>query len=141
MRIAKPSDFSAVKEMVLEFIESTEHIKKYHTEEYIDALLNSMLSAPTNTDVILISDDGFIAGKAVPFPFGPSIVATELGWYIRPDSRGNGKGTEFLDAFEYWAKHVAICDLVNMSSIDDKVGEYLKGKGYELSERAYIKEL
>lgn len=127
--------------MVLEFIESTDLIKKYHTEEYIDALLNSMLAAPNNTDVILISEHGFIAGKAVPFPFGPSIVATELGWYIRPEARGNGKGTEFLDAFEYWAKYVAICDLVNMSSLDDKVGEYLKGKGYELSERAYIKEL
>lgn len=127
--------------MVLEFIETTDLIKKYHTEEYIDALLNAMLSAPKNTDVILISEHGFIAGKATPFPFGPSIVATELGWYIRPESRGNGKGSEFLDAFEYWAKHVAICDMVNMSSLDDKVGEYLKGKGYELSERAYIKEL
>lgn len=141
MRVAEPSDFKELKEMVLEFIKSTEHISKHYTEEYVDALLNSMLSAPTDTDVILISDDGFIAGKAVPFPFGPISVATEVGWYIKPQSRGNGKGKEFLEAFEYWAKHVAICDLINISTLDDKVGKYLKGKGYELSERAYIKEV
>lgn len=141
MRIAQPSDFEEVKKLVLEFIESTEHIKKYYSEEQLDSLLNMLLTSPNNTDVILISEDGFIAGKAVPFPFGSSVVATEIGWYIRPESRGNGKGTEFLEAFEYWAKHIALCDLVNMSSLDDKVGEYLKGKGYELSERVYIKEI
>lgn len=141
MRVARPSDFAQVKELALEFIKTTEHIVKYYDEDYLDALLNSMLTAPPQTDIILVSDNGFLAGKAVPFSFGPLIVATEVGWYVRPEARGEGVGEELLLAFEYWAKNVAGCRLINMGSLDDKVGEYFKRKGYELTERAYIKEL
>lgn len=141
MRVAQTEDFEEVKEMVLEFIKTTQHISKYYEEDTVDSLIQNLLSSPGGSHIILLSEDGFLAGAVVPFIFGKEKVATEIGWYIKPEVRGTGKGKEFLSAFEYWAKNVAGCTLIQMSSLDDKVGEYLKGKGYELSERAYIKEV
>lgn len=141
MKIATMEDFDVVKDLVVEFIKSTDHISKYAEEDYIDVFLRSMLMASPQTDIILLSDGGFLAGKAVPFTFAPIIVGQEVGWYVHPENRGKGEGKQLLEAFEYWAKNVAGCSLINMGSLDDEVGEYFKKKGYELSERAYIKEL
>lgn len=141
LEIARPSDFARIKEMGLEFIKSTEFISKYYSEGYVDALINRMLQAPKQTDIILISDDGMLMGTAVPFLYGPHIMATEIAWYVRPEARGKGAGKDLLLAFEYWAKNVAGCTMISMGSIDDSVGEYFIKQGYELSERAYVKNL
>lgn len=141
MIIAQPSDFAKIKELGLEFIKSTKHISKYYTEEYVDALINAMLTAPKQNDIILLAEGGMIMGKAVPFMFGPHLMATEIAWYVTPEARGKGIGKDLLLGFEYWAKNVAGCSMISMGSIDDEVGEYFIKQGYELSERAYVKNL
>jgi len=141
MEIARPSDFNKIKEYGMEFIKSTSHISKFYTEVYVDKLINDMLQAPKQTDIILLDEGGMLMGKAVPFLYGPHIMATEIAWYVTPEARGKGIGAKLLEGFEYWAKNIAGCSIISMGSIDDKVGEYFKKQGYELSERAYVKEL
>lgn len=141
MRIAGPEDLEEAVALVLEFISKTEHIKKYSTEEYVRTLVSSILNADKKNEIFIMDEGCFLAGKAIPFPYGPAIIATELGWYVREDNRGLGLGKDMLEAFEYWAKEIAGAQVVNMGSIDDSVGEYYIKKGYVLSERAYIKEL
>lgn len=141
MRIAGPEDLDEAVELVMEFISQTEHIKKYSTEEYVRALVSSILNGDKKNEIFIMDTGCFVAGKAIPFMYGPYIVATELGWYVRPDFRKLGLGKDLLSAFEYWAKEVAGASLINMGSIDDSVGDYYLKKGYSLSERAYIKEL
>ena len=141
IRVANHGDFEAIKTMGMEFIKSTEHISKYAEEEYIDLLIMDMLNASQFTDIILIGDGGMLMGKAIPFLFGSATMATEIAWYVSPDKRWTGLGKELIEAFEYWAKNVSNCAFISMGSVNDAVGEYYIKKGYELSERAYIKEL
>jgi GNAT superfamily N-acetyltransferase len=141
MRIGGPEDIDEAMALVMEFIGKTEHIKKYTDETYVRALVETLLTGDKRNHVFIMDEGCFLAGKAVPFPYGPTIMATELGWYVREDNRGLGLGKDMLEAFEYWAKNVAGASIVNMGSLDESVGEYYIKKGYTLSERAYIKEV
>lgn len=140
MKIAGFEDFEEVKELVWGFIKQTPHIYKLSTEEGVDQFLRSMLEAPKDQQVIILTEGGMIAGVSVPSPFGPYLIATELGWYLKEEYRGKGTGQELLEAFEYWAKNVAGCQAIQMSSLDENIGKYYEKKGYKLVEKAYIKE-
>jgi len=141
MHVAQPNDFDKIKEYGLEFIKQTEHISKFYTVEYVDALINSMLSAPPESDIILIADGGMIMGKAIPSFLGPYLIATEIAWYVTPEARGKGIGEQLRLAFEYWAEHISKCSAIQMGSLDEDMGKYFEKKGYKLCERAYIKEI
>lgn len=141
MKIATIEDVAEVLEMSNQFMDSTGY-KKYSDEQNIRNLIESIVTGRQDQMIILLKPGvGFIAGQATPFAFGPHYLASEIAWWINEEQRKTGAGAELIEAFEYWAKNVAGCTIISLTSLDDSVGKFYEKKGYRLHERAYMKEL
>lgn len=140
MKIAELEDFDTVLNFAKKFVESSPY-KDFYDEETVKALIKFYLEQPRDTHIIILDDFGFIAGSASMFPFGTGKLASETAWWIEPDSRGENRGAKLKDAFEYWAKNIAQCNLITMTSLDKNVEKIYKKNGYKLYERAYMKVL
>jgi|SRR5687767_7102640 len=141
MKIATLQDFEEIKGMAMKFMSTTGYTE-YSNEETISQLIYNILTGEQNKMIILLKPGvGFLAGMSSPFLFGPHFLASEVAWWINEDKRKDGAGAELVDAFEYWAKNVAGCTMITLTSLDDSVGKFYEKKGYKLYERAYMKEL
>ena len=141
IKIATIEDLPEVLDMAMKFMSLTGYTK-YSDEQTISNLIETIVTGPQNTMIILlIPGVGFLAGQASPFVFGQSSIASEIAWWVDEEKRNSGIGAELVEAFEYWAKNVAGCTIITLTSLDDSVGKFYEKKGYTLYERAYMKEL
>lgn len=140
MKIADMDDIETILDMSMKFIGMTGYDQISNVDD-IKMLIQEVLEAPRNEKIIILDDFGFIAGQATKFPFGPDLIATEIAWWIEPEARGENKGAKLMEAFEYWAKNVAGCRFISMTSLNNTVEKIYKKKGYKLYERAYMKTL
>jgi len=141
MKIATEEDIEEVLEMSLNFLHKSGY-EKYSDEGQIRNLIKTVVTGTQNQMIILLEPGvGFIAGQVSPFVFGPGLIASEIAWWVTEDKRNTGAGAELMNAFEYWAKNVAGCKMITLTSLDAKVGKLYEKKGYKLYERAYMKEL
>lgn len=142
MKIATIEDFDEILSMSMKFMEKTGYTE-HSDEETISKLITNILIGEQNQMIILLKPGmGFLAGMCSPFLFGPHFIASEIAWWVNEDQRGSGVGAELLDAFEYWAKNVANCSLITMTTLNnEEIGKFYEKKGYELYERAYMKKL
>jgi len=141
MKIATIEDLPEILEMSLKFLSSTGYTK-YSDEQTIRNLIETVITGQQNEMIILlIPGVGFIAGQTSPFAFGSHLIASEIAWWVNVEHRKEGAGAELIEAFEYWAKNVAGCTTITLTSLDTKVGKIYEKKGYKLYERAYMKEL
>lgn len=139
MKIATIEDLPEISEMSMKFLAETGYTE-FSDKDTIERLIESLVTGNPNEKIIILeSGVGFLAGCAVPFPFGSYLVATEIAWWVDPDKRGKKIGSEFLHAFEYWAKEKAGCVMVNMVCLDDRLSSFYTNEGYKLYERAYMK--
>lgn len=138
MRIAELEDSLVILEMAEKFIAATEY-SHWFDRATVSDLITSFINSPRDERIIILDDFGFIAGQATKFPFGPELMASEVAWWIDPEARGENKGRKLMEAFEYWAKNVAKCKFISMTSLDKNVEKIYKNKGYKLYERAYMK--
>jgi len=98
--------------------------------------LGIFLVAENSTGEIL----GGLGGITCPDTTGDAVIASEMFWFIRPDSRGRGIGTGLLGAFEDWAKtkqanQIQMVSLTNGSSM----GKFYERRGYDAIETRYSK--
>lgn len=139
IKVATEEDFDLVFEMAKRFISETP-FAALADEGKIKKIIHKLLSDNTKGIVLLCEDKGAIAGMVEQFPYGKETIATELAWWVYPESRGNEIGQLLMQGFEYWAKKVG-CSTVIMSSLDDVVSKFYESQGYVLTERAYMKRL
>lgn len=141
MKVATIEDMEEILSMSMKFMSET-GFSEFSDEEYIKLTIEDVLLSPQNQKIILLEPGvGFLAGTVLPFPFGPHLMASEIAWYIHPEHRGKKTGSEFLKAFEYWAKEKAGCKMVNMMCLDERLDKYYTNNGYKLYERTYMKVL
>lgn len=141
MKIATLEDLPEISTMSMKFMETTGY-KDYSDKLTIDDLIFRLIMSSQNENIIILKPGvGFLAGMAVPFPFGPHLIASEIAWWIEPDKRGNKDGIELLEAFEYWAKEKAGCTMISMVCLEEEHSKIYEKKGYKLYERAYMKIL
>lgn len=140
MKVAELEDIDVILEMAMKFVETTGY-KDVSDKDFIRSLIEHYLLSDHTQKIIILDDFGFIAGQATPFPFGPGSVASETAWWIDPASRGQNHGGKLVQAFEYWAKNVAGCNFVSLTSLNSTVEKLYKKNGYKLYERAYMKVL
>lgn len=138
MKIATLEDVATIKDMAMKFL-AVSGYAEFGDEATVENLIANIVTSPATDSIIVLSEAGFIAGAVSQFPFGRCLLATEIAWWVEEDKRGTGEGLKLLEAFEYWAKNVAECKLVSMSSLDKTVEKYYKKNGYKLYERAYMK--
>lgn len=140
MKIAELSDLDTLHVMAMKFVEATGY-KEMSDSDYIKCFIKTFLEQPHDTHIAVLDDHGFIAGQVTPFLFGYGSLASEVAWWIDPSARGENKGIKLMEAFEYWAKNIANCKYISMTSLDKDVEKIYKKKGYKLYERAYMKIL
>ena len=140
MKIADVNDVDTIFEMAMKFVRTTGYDQLSNADD-IKTLIQEIVESPHDQRIIILDDFGFIAGQASRFPFGPDLIASEIAWWVEPEARGENKGAKLMEAFEYWAKNVAGCKLISMTSLDKTVEKIYKRKGYQLYERAYMKVL
>lgn len=138
MKVATPEDFDAVHSMCLKFMEASGY-SAFTDPDVLKDVIAHYLSADPTGYIVLLDDNGFIAGSTQRFPFGKVKIAAETAWWVNEEARKTGVGKELMGAFEYWAKNVAGCDMVVMTSLDEGVEKIYKKNGYKLYERAYMK--
>ncbi len=68
-------------------------------------------------------------------------VASELVWYVKPESRQSRVSLQLFSAFEYWAKEVVKADKIQVSNLAgmDIVERFYRKKDYTLMEKVWIK--
>lgn len=123
--------------MANKFMDSSGY-KEHCSEEDIKTTIYNLLTSPRTQSIIALTDGGMLAGTVSKFPFGPHFIATEVAWWVDPDKRKSGIGSELLRYFEVWAGVVG-CTFVTMGGLDDGLAEYYEKMGYKLYERAYLK--
>lgn len=141
IRIATIEDKEQVVEMARKFAEVSPY-SKYIPIEKIEAMVEQGLQGDPTKLIIIIDEDyrGMIAGQVSQFIYGDVLMATELLWWVDPSHRKSKVGSELIEGFEEWAKYVG-CKLITMVCLDDALGSYYEKRGYDLRERAYMKEL
>lgn len=110
-------------------------------QDKIERIMEDFLTDKESKIVLFYEDKGFIAGFATEYLLGTARQAADLGWWVEPEFRSEGIGKQLLEAFEYWAKNVQNCTVVQMVSLTPEVAEFYKENGYVETERAHIKEL
>ncbi len=85
---------------------------------------------------------GLLVGVASEGIYFDDVLASELGWYVKPDYRGR-KSLAMLKDFETWAKEKAKADFVVMTytSKMSNLGLLYTKLGYEAIEFTYKKAL
>jgi RimJ/RimL family protein N-acetyltransferase len=83
---------------------------------------------------------GFI-GMVLPHPFdGEALIAAEAEWFIDPQYRNAGFGSELLDTFEQWARaQGAVC--MRIGAFDEKTEAFLRHRQLYKIQAVYLKGL
>lgn len=93
------------------------------------AVVASLIADPDA--LVLVSGEGFIAGRLTPTIINPARIAQELGWWA-----ADGSGLRLLRAFERWAADRG-ATLVQLSTGAD--GPDLSRLGYRRAEQAWVR--
>lgn len=141
MKLATLEDVPAIEKMASNFANSSSYASLTDLDTIRNLIVSIVSGDPLQNIIIMKADVGFIVGAATPFLFGKHRLASEVAWWVEEEARGKGEGLKLLGAFEYWAKNIANCKLISMSSLDKTVEKYYKKNGYKLYERAYMKVL
>lgn len=103
-------------------------------------VLNEFLNANKEEKIIIVEEGkGIFIGST--FMLGNQKISTDVLWYVKPEFRKDGIGTQLLDAFEFWSQKVGV-NLITMTSLNPSIGkEYFEKKGYTLQGLAWHKEI
>lgn len=98
--------------------------------------------------LVLLSYDGDkIVGGVMAYAFEPLFsrerVAVESYLWLDEEFRTSRRGSELLDAYEYWCKlvNVKIAQVGLLASADPRMAKFYERRGYRVGETVYYKEL
>jgi GNAT superfamily N-acetyltransferase len=118
----------------------------HYAEEAVETRLGQLLASGT-TEIFLAVNHGGIQGMLgmalTPCLFSHDRIATELFWWVRPQSP-KATGMRLYLAAEAWAKACG-ATLVSMVALQRVNPEYMHNlyqkMGFSLNERVYLKRL
>jgi GNAT superfamily N-acetyltransferase len=137
-------------DMARKFYETTPYhgVVDYDDSKMSDVII-SLLENPTERIAILAIDDktgepvGMLCGQVGETLFNRKRVASELAWWIDPDHRSSRVSIELINAFEYWAKHKARCEYVQLATVEtdqvERISKFYNRKNYNIYERCFLK--
>jgi GNAT superfamily N-acetyltransferase len=89
---------------------------------------------------LICEDKGMLLALTMPFLWGTKRTATEMAWWVEPEYRKSGLGTELIDFFNTWAVGKG-CSAITLTSLDGKMNKLYDKLGFKLCEQTYIKEI
>jgi hypothetical protein len=144
IRTATKADLPRLNDGAQEFYASSRFLSGFDLKRFC-SVWESWIGNGIGT-IFLLDDgekiQGALGGLLYPDAYSPSLVATEMFWFVREDSRG--KGLELYRAFEGWAKEKQ-ADQIRMVHLLDSMPEKLeivyKRLGFVPAETHYVKEI
>jgi hypothetical protein len=118
-------------------------------ESKVEGLLKKAITGDVKDGLVLVSWDlekinGLLGALVMEPMYSTDKLASEWVWWVDPSCTNSKKKlVKLLEGYEYWAKNVAKCKAILVGRMYgfDNSENYLKRKGYTLSEKAYLKEL
>lgn len=84
---------------------------------------------------------GFIAGLVSPHHFNPDIIQlTELLWWVPEQDRGSGVGAELFEEFMIYGETKCNWITFTLEHNSPVKDSFLLKRGFQMTERAYLKE-
>lgn len=148
IRLAGLNDIPAIVELAKEFHKETPYSSLRLDEKKIRQKLEKFIIEQGKDYVVLLSTDGdeivgALVGLAYEAAFSSDRLAVELFWYVKPEHRRSSRGSDMLDAYEYWARGVD-CKIVQfglLSTSPTTMSRLYEKKGLVSVEHIYQKEL
>lgn len=149
LKIATWDDYVYIKRMCLNFAKASPYSDVTIDIEKLEEIIGGMIDEDkTKVIVVLGLKDnipvGIMAAQTSEMLFNRELMAQEVVYWIEPEHRGGRLALELLEAFEFWAKKVG-CKYLNLSALEtehiDKVSKLYNRRGYDLSERAFLKRI
>ena len=141
IRAATRSDLPILVEMGIRFLSTL--YQQHCTGNPI--ALHSMLTHLMERDdgcVIVAERNGVVNGGICGYVFlhhmSGERVASELGWWVDPATRGSG--VRLLREFEAWADELGV-QCIQLVAPDDRVGAFYARRGYGAVETLYQKRI
>lgn len=113
-----------------------------------EKFLRGIIMGSTMDGVILVAlqDDkpiGFLVGMANEPVFSSVKIATELGWWIEPESRHTRASFLIYRAYEDWAFRIGCTHVQGayLPGVSPDLDEFYKKRGYLQVESSYLKTL
>jgi GNAT superfamily N-acetyltransferase len=148
VREATPEDLPRLMVLAKEFYEASPYNGKTLLDpNKLRRTIQVLINCESEVGTIFVAEDetgvhGMLACMGVETFFSSDQVATEVMWWITPSHRGSGMAQRLMEAYESWAKYhgypvvqMVLLEALKGSSVD----KYYTKKGYELTEKAYIK--
>lgn len=137
-------------EMAEEFHKNSPYaeIEEFNEARVSDVII-SCFDNPTERIVIVLTDEtnkavGMIIAATSLSIFNYGKVASEIAWWVSPQYRGK-HSIELHKAYEYWAKNVAKCSVIQSALLEDdsvdRVSRYYLRQLFIPVERAFIKKV
>lgn len=147
-RLATKEDITLVRNMCLKFLEFSPYKKLSYDISKIDNSFYSLIEDKNDSVVILSLDtlgipNGMLAMKVGGLPFNEDRIASEIVWWMEPEDRKTRQALELFKAAEYWARKVGATyvQFSSLSSSEETVDKFYLRQGYEMTEKAFLKEL
>lgn len=145
LKIAEEGDFPYVERFTKEFLNVGE-LPFIYDRNVTLASYRFIIANPMEATIILGLRNkepvGFLVGAVVHSLYSKDRLASEVAWYIEPKYRGR-IGMKMFKAYEYWAKEIAGCSVIQMSKLESS-GELEKlysKLGYQKKEESFFKNI
>lgn len=146
LALAGLNDIDDILELAKEF-----HVETPYSPLNLDltkirvSLEKFIIEQGTDHLVLLSKSEGKVVGVLAAYAYEPLFsrerMAIELFWYLKPEFRRGSRGTEMMDAYEYWARKAG-CVLVQygvLASSPDGMKKLYERRGMDLTEQIYQK--
>lgn len=142
IRTALPEDLPRLVEMGTRFVAETPYrdLVRVNPQRLVDTIVNVM-SSEDGTVFVSGSDatvTGMIALVIYEHPYSGERTASELAWWVEPESRGDG--VRLLRAAEEWGRERGATRM-QMIAPNERVGGLYSRLGYAPIETTYQRSL
>lgn len=120
LRIAALEDVDTVRELALDFLMDAGFPLDFDEATFLNSFKTLVYS--NEACIILLGDPavGMLIGSIQRPLFSKDKIATEVAWYVKPESRGKGS-LQLFAAYEYWAKAQGCKGIVMVHLGDEKL--------------------
>lgn len=148
IRQAELDDLPKLAAGAAEFYAASEFLTSFDIGRFCELWASLIGGDGPVTGVILIEEgedgliNGALGGMVHRDIYGEALIAEELFWFMRPDTRGGG--VRVYRAFEAWAKARGAVSMQMVHLLDSmpaKVARFYHAVGFKAAETRYIKSL
>lgn len=146
VRLAKPEDVSIIVNLMENFHRESPYravrFDSFKSKEFILGVIKGNIR--NHICLVALKDEGvvgFIVGGLAEPVFSTTKIASELGWFVKPEARGTKASYLLFKAYEDWAYRAGakIVQSAYLPELTPGLDKFYDREGYHPVEQSYIK--